>query len=212
MLDRIAREFRNRTPTEFLGWLLSLLLRRQSHVLYVLAVRDHVPEPALPPEVRSVEIDAHDFERLEPVRKRMVELNAENAAYLEDVRQGKAFGLALVAGDDVLHYAFVFVHNKTACLLGLPRGCALIGNAFTVPGHRGKGLQGCSARCRARIARSAGFDSVASETSPDNRASQRGLEKAGLKPAGRVDLLILLNCIVIRYRRPPGFRLLGLCP
>lgn len=212
MLGRIAREFRDRTPGDFVGWLLSLILRRQSHMIYVLAVRDPVPEPALPPGIRCVEIDAGNFERLEAIRRKMVELNAGNTAYLEDVRRGKAFGLALVHADEVLHYAFVFVRNKTACLLGIPDGCALIGNAFTVQEHRGRGLQACSARCRARVARNAGFDSVASETSPDNRASQRGLGKAGMRPVGRVDLLVLLNCVVIRYRRPAGFRLLGLCP
>lgn len=210
MLSRLASEFRSRTPADFFAWLLSLVLRRQSHVLFRLSV-DDLPPVAAPPDIEAVEINMRNFEELETLRSKVVALNAENAAYFDDVRHGKAFGLALVAGNEVIHYSFVFIRNKTACLLGLGADCALIGNAFTLPSHRGRGLQAYSARRRACMARDAGFDSIASETAPDNVASQRGLEKAGMKRAGRAELLVLLNCVVVRYQRPAGFRLLGLC-
>jgi len=210
MPNRLARAYRERTPSDFIAWAMSRVVRRQSHVLFHAGVADLEPGAA-PPGVRAVEINAENFAEMASIRSKVTALNAQSAAYFDDVRLGKAFGLALVRDGEVVHYAFLFVRNKTARMLGLPAGCALMGNAYTIRSQRGRGLQGYSARCRARIAKNAGFESVASETSPANRASQRGLEKAGMKRVGRVELLVLLNCIVVRHQRPRGLGRLGLC-
>lgn len=210
MLERLAREWRSRGAAAFFVWLLPQFVRRRSHVLFALDLSDVQLDVPLP-DIVSVEIHSHNFDRLGRLRARLGEINAENIDYLDDVRRGDAIALVLLDGDDVVHYAFVLLRNKTACLLGLGKGSALIGNAYTVPSHRGRGLQAHSARCRARIARDAGFQSIVCETGPDNRASQRGLEKAGMRPIGEMQLLVLLNCLVVRWRRPTGFPLFGLC-
>lgn len=208
MLGRLAREWHSRTAGGFLGWMGTQLLRRQSHVLFCLDLP--APAPA-PRSIESVEINARNFAELEKLRSDLVAINAENIDYLDDVRRGAAVGLALLEEDHIVHYAFVFLRNKTACLLGLAARTALIGNAYTLPSHRGRGLQAYSVQCRAQIAQSAGFTSIVCETSPDNLASQRGLERAAMHRIGRMELLVLVNCAVVRWRRPAGFRLLGLC-
>ncbi len=210
MLGRLAQEWRSRTARDFLDWIGTQLLRRQSHVLFRLDLPTPAGAPA-PPGVASIEINARNFAELEDLRSGLVAINAENVDYLDDVRRGAAVGLALLDEDRIVHYAFVFLRNKTACLLGLAARSALIGNAFTLPSHRGRGLQAHSVHCRARIAHAAGYRSIVCETSPDNLASQRGLEKAGMQRIGRMELLVLVNCAVVRWRRPAGFRLLGLC-
>lgn len=210
MLDRLAREYERRSASDFSHWILSKIARRREHILF-LSETDDFPPPAVRSDIQTTEINARNFFELEELRLKMIELNDENTDYLEDVRRGKAFGLALSVNSEVVHYAFVFRQNKTVCLLGLPRRCALIGNAFTAPAYRGRGLQAYSVHCRAEIAGKAGFGFIACETSPDNHSSQRGLEKAGMKQIGFLSMVVLLNRAVIRYRRPCGFSLFGLC-
>lgn len=141
----------------------------------------------------------------------LVALNPSNAEYIADIRRGWIIGFVIVRGGTVVHASYLFLKNKTACILGLRPDTALMGNAFTVPAYRGQGCQPRSVAARAALAREAGFERVAAETSPDNVASQRGLQKAGMRLTGRLDLVVLLNVLVIRWRRPPGVALLGLC-
>ena len=138
-------------------------------------------------------------------------INPETIEYFDDVRKDRVIGILAHDEGRLLHYAFVFKKNKTACLLGLPPGVALIGNAYTVPDARGRGIQGASVRVRAAVARDEGFSAIVAETAPDNLASQRGMLKGGMQPIGRLKLVVVMNCFVVRWQRPAGFRLLGFC-
>ena len=64
---------------------------------------------------------------------------------------------------------------------------------------------------RAALAGEHGFERIAAETAPDNLASQRGMSKGGMKLLGRMDLVVVLNVLVLRLRRPKGFKPAAFC-
>lgn len=156
-------------------------------------------------------IDAANLDELNYVAKAVERSAADAIDYFNDVRAGKIIALVILHRGEVVHYSYVFLRNKSACILGLNKDTALVGNDFTVPSYRGKGCQSRSVTLRAAIAKDRGFDFIAAETSPDNVASQRGLQNGGMGLVGRLDLAVILNCLVIRWRRPPGVSLLGFC-
>jgi RimJ/RimL family protein N-acetyltransferase len=142
----------------------------------------------------------------------VLSISPGNREYLEAVSRGEAQGLAVLNGGTLVHYAFLMYANKTACLLGFGRRVGLIGNAFTVPSYRGRGCQSRSAAARIGMAREAGLEQVISETRYDNIASQKNLPRAGMTLLGKLEVVVLLNMLVIRYRRPAGsISLWGIC-
>jgi hypothetical protein len=142
---------------------------------------------------------------------KMIELNQENSNYIEDVRRGLMTGVIVECSGTLVHYGFLYKQNRTACLLGLPRGAALIGNSFTIQDYRGRGCQGRSVLARALAAREAGFSRIFAETSIENVDSGKGLSKAGMVHLGRMDLIVIARVFVIRWRRPSGFPVFGFC-
>ena len=190
--------------------LLAQILLVRSHQVYML---DCCASPA-PQKVADVTIALLTSKTLDDhlsLATQLTSLNHENTAYLEDIRRDRMVGALVVYRGRLVHYGFFYKQNRMACLLGLPRGGALIGNSFTAPEYRGRGCQGRSVLARALAAREAGFSMVFAETSIDNIASGRGLVKAGMKHLGRMDFVVIGRVLVIRWRRPGGFPLLGFC-
>jgi len=138
-------------------------------------------------------------------------MNEENAAYLTDVAQRRAIALLVCYQGKPVHYAFVLLKNRMRCLLGLPPSAALLAHAFTAAEYRGKGCQARSAKKRAEAAEAAGYSMVYAETAIDNRASQHGLEKAGMEALGIIEIVCLLRFIIIRPKRPSGFPAISVC-
>ena len=184
------------------------LIRTQSHLLFFAPISD-VANSFETDDLEFVTISTQNVLQYQALTDALIALNPDNTHYIADIHKDKIAGLAVLERGRVIHYAFVFKSNKTADFLGLQPGTALIGNSFTTPAHRGQGLQVKSVCARAAIARLHGFAAIAAETSPENHASQRGLIKSGLKLQGRVELLIVLSCLVIRWKRPAGVPLLG---
>jgi RimJ/RimL family protein N-acetyltransferase len=207
VLDRLKRDGVLKT----LGFLREKLVRIQKHVVYC-ADCAAVPEPQWLPGEKVV-ISSYRNLWGDALCKALLSIYTENAEYLRAIVDGEAEGLAVVRDGKLVHYGFLMHRNKTARLLGFGYGTALLGNAFTVPEYRGRGCQARSVAARIKMAQKAGLRSVISETSYDNAASQRNLAKAGMELLGRMDLLVVLNMLVIRYKRPRNsVPLLGFCP
>lgn len=193
----------------FASW-FRRVVRTQSRLLFSAPIQEVVNRVDTG-DLEFVTISHQNVFQHRALTAALIALNPDNAPYIADIEKDKIVGLVVLEGGQVVHCGFVFKSNKTAAFLGLPPSTALIGNAFTVPCYRGQGLQVKSVCARAEIARRQGFAAIAAETHPENRASQRGLIKSGLKLQGRFELLIVLSCLVIRWRRPAGVPLLGFC-
>ena len=191
----------------FASW-VRRLIRTQSHLVFFAPIQNVVTQVDTE-DLKWVTISSQNMSEHRTLTDALVALNPDNTHYIADIQKDIITGLVILEGEQVVHYGFVFKSNKTADFLGLQPGTALIGNSFTMPRYRGQGLQAKSVSARAEIARRHGYAAIAAETSPENHASQRGLIKSGLKLQGRLELLIVLSCLVIRWRRPAGVPLLG---
>lgn len=142
---------------------------------------------------------------------RLIATAPYNRGYVADIRRGLIVGFIIEADRRIVHYGYLFLRNRMACILGMRGATAVIGNAFTVPDYRGKSAQSRSVMARSCLAGQAGFETIAAETSPDNHASQRGMSKAGMQRIGRMDVVVVLSILVLRWRRPAGFPMVGFC-
>lgn len=138
-------------------------------------------------------------------------LNTDNKQYIDAIAAGEAIGVVISHLGEPVHYGFLYLKNRTHRLLGLPKDGALMGNAFTVESYRGKGCQARSVGIRAQLASDAGFERVYAETGLDNDASKRGLSKAGMEYVGRIRIVVLLRCMVLRHCQPRFSRAVAIC-
>lgn len=193
-----------------IGAIAARVLRMRSYVLYERSCAGAVMPEAQEGEHYHV-LRAGSLADQKALVGALVAASADNVAYLDDVKRGRVVALLITCDGELAHYSYLFLRNKTACLLGLGRGTALVGNAWTAPHFRGRGLQARAVLARAALAGEHGFERIAAETAPGNLASQRGMSKGGMKLLGRMDLVVVLNVLVLRLRRPKGFKPAAFC-
>lgn len=178
-------------------FLASRLIRVRRHCVYRLprptdAASLAIPEP--PPGFRvTVARNGNELEALGDLPDR-----PELGEYLEGIRQGDVVGVFVWAGNELAHHAFLMIRSPMLSILGAPDGAMLLGNAFTRPSFRGRGLQKFSIRLRTVVAWELGAKLVVSETAPDNSHSSAGLKGAGVSPAAKVALAVLGNRLILR--------------
>lgn len=91
--------------------------------------------------------------------------------------------------------------NRQVALLGLAKRSRLIGLCETHPAFRGQGLYPLALRETVRRLRLAGETALYIEVLEDNRASIRGIERAGFRRLGRIDARVVLGKLVLRNGR-----------
>lgn len=211
MLSRVANVLQREGLRGLLRRTARAIWRQRAFELYGLDCRSaQLPEDKLG-TLRFEILTEANLGALSALLDQALAANPETQDYFDDIRKGRVVGVLAHDRGRLVHYSFLFKRNKTACLLGLPRTAALVGNAFTFPDSRGLGVQGASLRVRASVAAQEGFLSIVAETAPENLASQRGMARGGMVHIGRLNLVVVLNCLVIRWRRPEKFRLCGVC-
>ncbi|TQE92754.1 MAG: GNAT family N-acetyltransferase, partial [Spiribacter salinus] len=132
--------------------------------------------------------------------------------YMEGIRKGEVIGVFVLVDGVLAHWAFILRSSRTSCLLGVGRGEALLGNAYTNPQFRGRGLQTTSLRQRLQECRRLGITHVYTETVPDNWPSRRAMERVGMVFLRDVTLLVVVTRIVVRITNTGRkARLFGLC-
>jgi len=189
---------------------MARVFRSHSYVLFERPCADAVfPEPVA--DNLHLVLRCDNLNQNKMVCEALLAMNESNREYLEDIRRGLIIGFVILCNKKLVHASYLFLKNKTTCILGLQSRTGLIGNDFTLPEYRGRGYQPQSVMARAALARDFGFEYIAAETSPDNTASQRGLQKGGMRLVGRLDLVVILNILVLRLRRPRGFALFNIC-
>ncbi len=87
-------------------------------------------------------------------------------------------------GEEIAAYGAVFVRSPQKSILGLPDNAILIGDCFTYPAHRRRGLYRLALNAVARYLRERGCGVAYVEVSPRNVASIRGIVRAGFADDG----------------------------
>jgi hypothetical protein len=210
MLEKILAKRQAHGLMKTLVFLGTRLLRTQKHLVYSASCAGAREPEWLPGELAIRSSRAH---LLDPtLSSQLLSISAGNRQYVDAISRGEAEALVVVHDGRVVHYGFLMHRNKTTCLLGFAKRVGLLGNAFTVPSYRGRGCQIRSVAARIKMAEQAGLERVISETGYDNAASQRNIMKGGMTLLGRFELVVALNALVIRYKRPStSIPMFGLC-
>ncbi len=176
------------------------IVRIEKHEVFV-AERLLTQKPMWLPE-EKVSIIAGGNELGSALRDDLLWYSPTNKEFIDAHRRCEVDGLFIHANDKLVHYAFLIRHNKTTRLIGFDNETALIGNMYTASDYRGKGYQKRATAALLDWAISSGAQRVIAETSYTNTASQQGLKNGGMQSFGKVELLIVFNFLVIRYKRP----------
>ena len=110
-------------------------------------------------------------------------------------RFGTSYAYAVIADGQLAHISWLLPHSAMA--IDPPRvvraraGVAEITACETLPEFRGRGIYGFAIRNLVSLAREQGVRRVFMKTAADNKASQAGIEKAGLVRSGSAVLILL---------------------
>lgn len=116
---------------------------------------------------------------------------------LEGVRNGDR--LFVVTGDgEYLHRGYVIFKNRQKRVLGDNSNAPVIGYCATTPAARGRGLYRRTLQAEVSYLGGLGHNRVLIETTPENRASRKGIEAAGFTLAWSANMWIILNTFVLR--------------
>lgn len=193
----------------FLGTRVLRLYRRRVFVCNLDGLREELEGEvqSQPPEALHLITD----DDLRRQHRYLHVLPPGNEEYLDGIRSRNTRGLLLLLDDTPAHWAFVMRASRTSMLLGFERDALVLGNDFTVPAFRQRGLQTCSVRLRLQEAKRWGAAHAVAETVMDNDFSAGGLTRGGMRELGSVTVCVMLNHFVIRighqgyHPKPLGF-------
>jgi len=165
--------------------LISLMRGSVSRWRVFTAETASIPPPALPEGVEFRKLSDADIQNLTPLDLRTEQQNRTrtlgfNGAY------------AIFVEGSLAHISWLITRqfDIPPALLALAADEAEITACVTLPEYRGRGLYGIAIQSICQLAREQGFRRIFMKTRLDNTASQRGIEKAGLKAQGQI-----LHCI-----------------
>lgn len=195
-LARVNGLLRERGLAGLIGFLATRVARVRRHVLFLERAVDSGPIEWRADETVLTVCTAAELESLE---RRIGPLPPDLAPYWDGVCRGEAACCLVLVGEMLAHWGFLMYRSRMLCLLGAPAGAVLLGNAYTVPAFRGRGLQTRSLRARRQLAADTGAAWVVVETAPDNTPSRRAIVRAGMPEVGELTVCVLLNHLVIRW-------------
>lgn len=190
---RLLTEFKTRGGAGFLRFLALRLLQWRADVLYEVDLAVLAANPPLQPAAPLVRVGRHNLGSEATAQAEAGVLTAENHAYREALQGDDQLLAALDAQGQVTSYGFVLFDSFYKRILDEPRNTPMIGNCFTLPAWRGRGLYPrlLVATCQHLAAQ--GHSRAIITCAPDNLASVRGIEKAGFRRVRTVRSLVLLT-------------------
>lgn len=196
VLDRLRFVLRTEGMANAVRFVLGRLIRIRSHIVYCSCADGHLDVSWKQNELC---LCAADAEQLEEVVRQGGPLPAGLGDYLDGVRKGEVIACFVLVDGVLAHWSFLMKRSRTLCLLGVPPGAVLLGNDFTRPEFRGRGLQTRGVLARLQQAREAGCSLAVSETEPDNVFSRKAMRRAGMSEMGQIRLIVLANRLVLRW-------------
>jgi hypothetical protein len=174
-----ALQSMRRHPVEFLQYFAG----RLDHVILFSAAADEIPPPGLLEGATLRKLTDAELRQLPHPSAEWRELEAHRFAEF-----GFNGAYAIFYGDELAHVSWVVPPEQEAAtgprIVGLKSGEIEISACYTSPAFRGRSIYPHVIRCLAAIYREQGTKLIWMKTNADNIASQRGIEKAGLKRRG----------------------------
>lgn len=195
-ITRLNGLIRERGFTGLIGFLATRLVRIRRHVVFLKRVAEPAPVDWREDETVLIVRSAEELEMLE---HRTGELPPDFGPYRDGIHRGEAVGCFVLVGGTLAHWSFLMYRSRMLCLIGAPSDAVLLGNAYTIPSFRGRGLQTRSLKMRQHLATESGAAWLAVEAAPDNVASRRAIGRVGIPEVGELRVLVLVNHLVFRW-------------
>lgn len=201
---RLVTEFRTRGGAGFIRFLALRLLQWRADVLYAVDLPVLAAHPPLEPAAPVLLVWRHNLGSLATAQAEAGVLTAENHAYREALQGDDQLLAVLDAQGQVTSYGFVLFDSFYKRILAEHRDTPMIGNCFTLPAWRGRGLYPrlLVATCQHLAAQGHGRAIIT--CAPDNLASVRGIEKAGFQRIRTVHSLVILTRWIAWQRDVPA--------
>jgi GNAT superfamily N-acetyltransferase len=203
VVERIHGVHRSRGTAGLLRFLVTRIFRRSEDLLFELDLDGSrsMPAPAgLHPLVRIGRENAGGAS-VAAIERQV--LAGENTEYAAGLLKDDLLFAHPDADGRVLTYAFVLFTTQYKRVLQEPCEVPMIGNCYTVPSARGRGLYGRMLAAVTADLAANGYRRVIISCQPDNVASMRGIERAGFKRVRHITSFIALSRLVLwRETRP----------
>ncbi|TFW17280.1 GNAT family N-acetyltransferase [Duganella callida] len=202
VMARLARELRGRGLVGFTHFVARRFVQWRADVLYEQDLR-LLPAAAAPvpaPSARVTLIDRGNFGSEATAALERAVLVGGNVDYVSDLRGTGQLWIATDEHGAVASYAFVVFASFYKHILHEDSGTPIICNCVTMPAHRGQGLYPRLLRESCQRLAAQGFGRVIITCEPDNRASIRGIEKAGFQRVKTLYSLILFTRLIAFQR------------
>ena len=193
LVDRLAAEFRTRGPVGFTRFAMSRLCQWRFDVLYEADLRELIQKPPVQPLVSFVQVDRHNFGSAETAAVERAVLTDVNYAYRDTLRGDDLLFAAIDPHGGVVAYGFVLFDSYSKKVLGEAVETPLIGNCYTLPEHRRKGIYPRLLITICTQLAATGYRRAIITCAPDNIASIRGIENAGFTRVHTVKSLLVVS-------------------
>ena len=196
-LHRLETEYRLRGAAGVVWLILSRVARSRRDLLFEKTTSQVGVDFAVTPSVVVIDRHCVDNPGIAPVMQEI--FTGDNLQYLQGLRRDDLLFVALDEQGAVAAYAFVLFQTQYKRVLGIGRDVPLIGNCYTLPAHRGQRMYpqllvvACSELARR------GYSLAAISCEPQNRASIRGIERAGFTGVSMIrTIIVLLRVVLVR--------------
>ena len=204
LFKRLLTEFSTRGAAGFVRFLALRIGQWRADVLYEADLSVLAAAPPLEPASPVVLVWRHNLGSEATALTEAAVLTAENHAYREALQGDDQLLAALDAHGLVISYGFVLFDSFYKRILAESRHTPMIGNCFTLPAWRGRGLYPRLLVATCQHLSSQGHRRAIITCAPDNLASVRGIEKAGFRRIKTVCSLVILTRWIAWQRHIPA--------
>ena len=200
LANRLRARYRSQGLSGLAAFLGTRVFQRREDLLYELRLDEsslsRLGEPLA--DVLVVGRENLGSEVTDSVARQILE--GENLAYVTGLKSDDLMFAHVDHEGRVDTYAFVLFDTQYKRVLRVARATPLIGNCYTQPERRGRGLYPGMLRAVSLDLARRGFQTVTVSCAPDNFSSIKGIERAGFCLIRRMTTWVLLSRIVLRRR------------
>lgn len=193
LIKRIYNEFRTRGAIGFFNFLRTRVCQYREDVLFEM----HLPINPSSSVHRKLDhlvlVQNENFGCKENETIEREVLTDQNFAYREALRGADLLFAATDESGHVSTYGFVLFNSFYKRILGESYQVPMIGNCFTFPQHRGRGLYARLLISISDYLSAQGYRRVIITCAPDNFASVRGIQKAGFSRVSTLRTLVVFS-------------------
>jgi L-amino acid N-acyltransferase YncA len=177
------------------------IAHRREDLLFEMSLGAVKPAPAAACDIVVVDRDSVASARAADI-ERQVFVN-DNVDYRAGLSRDDMLFVAVAGDGRVLSYGFVLFQSFYKNVLREPVEVPMIGNCFTEPEARGRGLYPALLRAMCDELARRGHRRAIISCAPDNVASRRGIERAGFRLVHHLASVVLLSRLIVWQQARP---------